>query len=61
MKAKTETLIMYSKRYFMPTHGFAPPSSIMNSHPLMLNLPSQSRYTARSAWPSVACESLKRT
>ena len=38
--AKTELmLIMYSKRYFMPTHGFAPPSSIMNSHPLMLNLP----------------------
>jgi hypothetical protein len=38
--AKTELmLVMYSKRFFLPSYGFEAPSSVMNSRRVMLNLP----------------------
>jgi hypothetical protein len=40
MTAKTELmLVMYRKRFFVPTYGLEPPSRVMNSRRLMLNLP----------------------
>ena len=51
MTAKTELmLVMYRKRFFVPTYGLEPPSSVMNSRRLMLNLPLQSRFIAPSAY-----------
>jgi len=37
MTAKTELmLVMYSKRFFVPTYGFEPPSRVMNPRRLIL-------------------------